>query len=429
MRMTEKHRLSRLHARQRAELRERQRAERQAVKHRSSQNRPYGPAPGRPDSGQPPEPGKPPDDRYLGGQVHDFHRPFLSPPPRGHRRKGLLTFVFSAVVFIIIAVTMLIMSGIAYLLTSKGILTDIHLQTPNILFPILIFAISSIIVGTIVATAFSHFPLRPLHRLISGMNLLADGKFDTRIKMGGYKVGQDIEQSFNTLASELQNTELLRMDFINNFPHEFKTPIVSIRGFAKLLLRDDLSPAQRQEYLEIIIEESGRLSVMATNVLDLTKLENQSILTNTSVFNLSEQIRNSLLILERAWTSKKLEINAEFDEHYINANEEMLKQVWINLLHNAIKFSAAGGEVDISIADKQDSLAVTITNGGEVLDAEACKRAFDKFWQGDSSHTAEGTGIGLSIAKRIVDLHRGKIYASAAEGLTIFTVELPKSSI
>lgn len=151
------------------------------------------------------------------------------------------------------------------------------------------------------------------------------------------------------MAEELENTQMLRSDFINNFSHEFKTPIVSIAGFAKLLRRGNLTDAQKEEYLAIIEEESLRLAAMATNVMNLTKVENQTILTDLTTFNLSEQIRACVLLLEEKWSRKELDLDLEFPEYTIRANEELLKQVWINLLDNAIKYSPNYGEIGVRI--------------------------------------------------------------------------------
>ncbi|MPM07787.1 Alkaline phosphatase synthesis sensor protein PhoR [bioreactor metagenome] len=234
-----------------------------------------------------------------------------------------------------------------------------------------------------------------------------------------------MSQSFNALAEELQNTEMLRSDFVNNFSHEFKTPIVSIRGFAKLLQKGNLPAEQQREYLGIIADESTRLAEMATHVLDLTKIENQSILTDVTRFNLSEQIRGAVLLLEKKWSQKGLTIAAEFDEYEIEANEEMLKQVWINLIDNSVKFSPQGGEIGLSIAKTADGIAVAVKNNGAEIAEEDQKRIFNKFYQGDTSHAAEGTGIGLAIVKRIVELHKGKISVVSSPRETVFTVSLP----
>ena len=229
------------------------------------------------------------------------------------------------------------------------------------------------------------------------------------------------------MASELKNTEMLRGDFVNNFSHEFKTPIVSIAGFAKLLRRGDLTEEQKEEYLAVIEEESLRLSDMATNVLNLTRVENQTILTDIVKFNLSEQIRSSILLLADKWEKKQLDFKVDFGEYRISANEELLKQVWINLLDNAIKFSPVGGVIEVNIKNRPDSLSVDIINSGEEIPAESISRIFQKFYQADSSHSGEGNGVGLAIVKKVVELHNGTVSAQSENNLTMFTVTLPKS--
>ncbi len=169
-----------------------------------------------------------------------------------------------------------------------------------------------------------------------------------------------------------------------------------------------------------------RLAAMATNVLDLTKVENQTILTDISQYNLSEQIRSSVLLLEEKWAKKDLDFELEFDEYTVHANEELLKQVWINLLDNAIKFSPCGGAVRVSIAESKDALQVSVSNSGDDISEENQKKIFRKFYQADESHTAEGNGIGLAIVKRVAQLHGGDVTVKSGGGTVTFTVTLPK---
>ena len=341
-----------------------------------------------------------------------------------HPARLVLTIIFAMVVFVILFITMTIV-GCAFFLLDQSSLGGRY-SPANLFIPLIAFAIASIVIGTLVATFLSRIPLKPINIIINGLNSLASGNYKKRIYLGHLSIAQEMSNSFNTLASELENTEMLRSDFVNNFSHEFKTPIVSISGFAKLLQKGTLSPNQQKEYLDIIVEESERLSVMATNVLNLTKVENQSILTEVSYFNLSEQLRKCVLMLENKWLSKELIISAAFNEHNIHANEELLKQVWINILDNAIKFSPRGGEIELVIGELEHSLTVVIKNHGPKMSAEEIRRVFDKFWQGDTSHAAEGTGIGLSIAKRVVELHKGNISIMSSEAETSFIITIPK---
>lgn len=338
------------------------------------------------------------------------------------------TLLCSLCVFMILMITLLLFSAGTLILQYSGF--SEYVDNTSAL-PFIYCAIASFAVGSSVTPLILRIPLGPVNRLITSMRRLASGHFEERVDLGSTTLGRELTESFNTLASELQHTELLRTDFINNISHEFKTPIVSIRGFARLLQRADLPEEQRRAYLDVIIDESTRLSNMATNVLNLSKIENQQILTDVSEFNLSEQLRRCLLLLEKDWTQKNLDISADFSEFTIHASEELLKQVWLNLLDNAIKFSPEGGSITVRVyaraelQARENSLQVDVTNTGSTIPAEDLKRVFDKFWQGDASHTGAGAGVGLSIVRRIVELHGGSITVASSEKKTTFSVVLP----
>lgn len=343
---------------------------------------------------------------------------------RRREQRGALTALFSAISFLILTVTILLVGvAVAFLVHTGALRLSFHTGLPAVLF-VAVLAIGSIVMGTIVASFIDRAPLRALNKTIDGINKLARGSYETRLQVSEIPALGELAESFNTLAAELQNTEMLRSDFVNNFSHEFKTPIVSIQGFAKLLQKGNLSPEEQREYLDIIVTESGRLADMATNVLSLTKVENQEILTNITAFNLSEQLRNCVLLLEKKWTAKNLDMIIDLEEYTIRACEELLKEVWINLLDNAIKFSPQGGEVMVQIQPGQGTLTVSITNYGPDIPPEDQKRIFNKFYQGDTSHSGEGTGVGLAVAKRVIDLHQGSIHVSSGGGKTVFSATL-----
>ena len=182
---------------------------------------------------------------------------------------------------------------------------------------------------------------------------------------------------------------------------------------------------QRAEYIDIIEEESLRLSEMATNTLTLTRIENQVILTDVKPFNLSEQIRGCVLLLEKKWQAKGVEWDLGFDEVTVAGNEEFLKQVWINLLDNAIKFCDMGGAISVGIEQKGQGALVFVSNPGPQIAEDERERIFHKFYQTDTARAREGTGIGLAIVKAIVDLHGGTVSVRCENGITTFTVELP----
>ena len=345
------------------------------------------------------------------------------------KQRFSLTLLFGAVVFLIIltaiVLSVIAMFGLAWLGIIGSKAGEIRLGS------VLLFMSGiSLIIGSLIALLLGKIPLNPINKLVNGMNSLAAGNFKTRIEYEGlierHPTFNEITESFNTLAEELENTEVLRSDFINNFSHEFKTPIVSIAGFAKLLKKGNLTEEQRAQYLDAIEEESMRLSYMATNVLNMTKVENQTILSDVTRFNLSEQVRDVLLLLEGGWTKKNIDLQPDFDEFEIEANEELLKQVWINLIDNAVKFAPRCGTVALDIAEAGESIAVKVSNTGKDIDPEKIDKLFNKFYQADESHAGEGNGIGLAIVKRVVDLHGGKVTVKSQNGMTSFTVELPR---
>lgn len=340
---------------------------------------------------------------------------------------GLLVFI---ILFVIQFATVLVaLVGLLVLVQTKVITVE-WIENLNTGRMILLLAAVDTFIGFVVVITATTIPLRPVSNLILQMNRLASGDFQARLKFGrllsSHPAFGELTDSFNKMAEELGNTEMLRNDFINNFSHEFKTPIVSVAGFAKVLKRGGLTPEQQAEYLNIIEAESLRLSYMATNVLNLTRIENQSILTNVSRFNLSEQIRSCILLLEHKWAPKELEWSLEFREHEIRGNEELLKQVWINLLDNGIKFSDKGDVVEVRMAETEKKLCVSVVNSGPEIPEEAREKIFNKFYQADESHSGEGNGVGLAIVKRVTQLHGGRVLVRSEKGVTEFTVELPR---
>ncbi len=317
-----------------------------------------------------------------------------------------------------------------WFLIETGLVVDTEFLIDALIVVLIFIAVSIVTVFSLVLL-FGKFPLKPVNQLINEINRLASGDFRARLHFGRvlskHKTFKEIEESFNELAEELENTEMLRSDFVNNFSHEFKTPIVSISGLAKLVNKGNLSEEQKREYLIAIEEESLRLATMATNVLNLTKVENQTILSDITKFNLSEQIRTSVLLLENEWAKKDIELNIDFDEFEIEASEALLKQIWINLIDNAIKFSPNGEAVTVEIKELEKRYAISVKNTGVEIPREKIDNIFNKFYQADESHASKGNGIGLAIVKKIVDLHSGKITAESKDRETCFTVYLPKS--
>lgn len=272
--------------------------------------------------------------------------------------------------------------------------------------------------------------IHPLQRNIEAMKKLANGDFNVRVNHAehGYVPREmvEFEQSFNKAAEELGGTEILRKDFINNFSHEFKTPIVSISGFADLLLEEQLPPEDQKEYLTIIRDESRRLADLATNILTLNRVESQTILTDKAAFPLDEQLRQSVLVTQQKWRQKELDFDADLAPAEYTGSEGLLKEVWLNLLDNAAKFSPEGGTVAVNLRKAKNALMVSVTDQGEGMRADTQAHIFEQFYQGDTSHTTQGNGLGLAMVKKVLELHGGSIQVNSAPGQgSCFTVTLP----
>jgi signal transduction histidine kinase len=331
-----------------------------------------------------------------------------------------MALLFAVIIFILFFVTMVFMIIGIFILHQLGFVKTEHTSAP-----LFAFALISIIIGTLLAMIFSRIPLSPLREIISASDRLAEGDFSARIHLRGPDELHKLNESFNHMAEELGSLEMLRQDFVNNFSHEFKTPIVSVRGFAKILKYEDLSKEERDEYLDIIINESERLARLATNVLNLSKVENQTIVKNKVYYNGSEQIRRVIALLENKWTEKNIELCFDYEEIEFYGNEEMLNQLWTNLIDNAIKFSPMNTHIKVDIIKKTETIITMVTDEGIGIIPETTSHIFDKFYQGDTSHASKGNGIGLSLAKRIVELHDGIITVQSNPVGTSFLVELP----
>ncbi|MBQ9901936.1 MAG: HAMP domain-containing histidine kinase [Clostridia bacterium] len=345
---------------------------------------------------------------------------------RIHSLRSLRT-AYTLLVLLILVSAGFITAGIYLILYSLDFIPSAAL-TPLILPVIVIF--SCMIIGTIMAVFVGKLFINPLRRIIEANEAIRQGNFKVRLREHS-AIGElnNLMNSFNGMADELEATELFRNDFINSFSHEFKTPIVSIRGFARQLQRDNdqhtLSDEQRKEYTDIIAYESDRLARLSSNILILTKFENQQIVTDRTEFYLDEQIRRTVLLLEKEWTARNIGMELDLSEIKYNFNEEMLAQMWLNLIGNAIKFSPPGGRVTVRLRQKQGYIRVDIADTGDGMNGEALHRIFDKFYQCDTSHKSEGNGLGLAIVKRIAELADAGITVKSEPGKgTVFTVKL-----
>ncbi len=290
-----------------------------------------------------------------------------------------------------------------------------------------IMAFVSTLIGTLISLFVAKFAILPITRLSDAIEKVADGDYqvtlDTRYQHGELL---QLYENFNQMAQELNGTEFMHRDFISSVSHEFKTPLATISGYATLLQDDTLTPEEHGEYVNTIIQSTRDLSRMATVILDISRLEQQTIIPEKKLFRVDEILRRTILYLEPLWSGKNLSIDPELDEINWYGSQELTTHIWNNLLDNAIKFTPQGGTVRVTAHMDHDWLTVSVIDNGSGMSPEVQKHIFEKFYQGDPSHQKKGSGLGLALVHRIVTLHRGTIFVESAPGKgSAFTVRLP----
>jgi len=330
-------------------------------------------------------------------------------------------------VFVIMIASALTASTIWLVMSMIGIIPPFVVG--NMAYTIVYVGLISLLVSSVITLIAGDYLLKPLRQLTEGTRQIANGNFDVRVKVKGPRELEDLAISFNEMAKGLSNVEALREDFVSTISHEFKTPVASIQGFAKNLIKYNLSEEQRNEYLQIIVSESERLSRLSGNVLLLSKLESTERIIERQEYAVDEQLRRAILLLEPQIQKKQLKVEIALDEVTIVADEEIMNHLWINLLSNAIKFSPNDSTVKIKLESVDNAAVISIADQGMGMSEEVKARVFEKFYQSDVSRTTEGNGLGLSLVKRILELENGRISieSALAEG-TCFTVTLPNRS-
>lgn len=339
-----------------------------------------------------------------------------------------LTF-FALVAFVITCCTMLFLSTLSDSLnitfTEGNISTAAKLTFINVIFLSLIFCM-------IDAVRRRYTVERPVKQIISAAEKIIRGEFEVRIESQNWLFTDDtfneIIECFNKMAQELGSVETLRTDFIANVSHEMKTPLSVIQNYGTLLQAEDISDEKRIEYAKGVVEGSRRMADMMTNILKLNRLENQQIYPKTQEFNLSEQICECILQYENVWEKSEIDINTDIeDDVMVNADAELLSIVWNNLLSNAFKFTEQGGMVTVRLATEGVYAVVQVKDTGCGMSSEVGSHIFEKFYQGDTSHSTQGNGLGLALVKKVVDIMQGEISVESIQGKgSSFTVKIQR---
>lgn len=359
------------------------------------------------------------------------HTQLRSPHPkriRGIAAVGVFTLTLEAFIMIVLTAASFL-GGEPFELSAVGGETFLVLPRSSMSM----IALLSLLLAIMISVAIEHTIVKPMRSMTWHMGELAKGDFSVRMPSNDrieINEAKQFTKSFNKAAEELSGIEIMRANFIGDFSHEFRTPIASINGFAQLLRDQNLSSEERDEYLDIIIDESKRLSNLSEDILNLSRMESLSILTNIGAVDVAEGLRRSIAIVEPNANEKDIAVTVDIDETQVIGNADYLSQLWTNILQNAVKFTPKGGSIKISLKNSQvqktKSVTCTISDDGCGMDESTRTHLFERFYQGDTSHAQEGNGLGLSLCKRIVDLHGGTIRVISAPGKgSTFVVTLP----
>lgn len=275
------------------------------------------------------------------------------------------------------------------------------------------------------------FTQKPVSIILDALYKITKGDFSVRIepihKRRAYNEYDLIIEDINKLARELSSTETLKTDFISSVSHEIKTPLSVIQNYAVMLQDKNLTEAERIDYANSLENASKKLTELVSSILKLNKLENQQIFSKPTRYNLSEQLCQAILLYEKEWDEKEITVSTDLDEELeIVADEEMLFTVWTNLISNAVKFTGKGGTVSVKLKKDGRSAVVSVTDNGCGMTTDTGKRIFEKFYQGDSSRTTQGNGLGLALVKRIIEITKSEISVESEIGKgSTFTVKIP----
>ncbi len=318
-------------------------------------------------------------------------------------------------------------SLLVYLLDS---LAGLQLELPAAL---IICSLLTIVSGALLLAWEAGFYIRPAQSVVEATGRIAKGDFAVRVpqleNLVSTEEGVQLIANFNRMAKELQSIDHMQKGFTGSVSHEFKTPLSSIVGFSEILLEGGLSEEERREYTGLVHEEALRLSRLAENLLRLSRLDAQAIVMRHEDIAVDEQIRQCVILLAERWETKEISFSMDLPALHIESDPDMTKQVWLNLIDNAVKYSEAGKTIHITGELAAGSICVRIRDEGIGIPPDKQAHIFERFYQCDESHQEKGHGLGLSIVKRILELLGGQIdcQSKLGEG-TEMMVALPLDS-
>ena len=346
------------------------------------------------------------------------------------KTKGYKTKAFSvvgAIIFFAIIAFVMQIAILVYDYISERTESTAHIA---ILILILIFILAAICTAIDIIRRKLMVD-RPVRKILSATEKIAKGDFSARVDIqhtyDRYDEYDLISENLNTMAAELSKSEMLKNDFISNVSHELKTPLAVINSYASALREETLDTDAREKYLDALVSASYRLTDLITNILQLNKLENQELIPEISRINLCDALGEAVLGFEDILEKKEITLECDLEDVFINSSPALLEIVFSNLISNALKFTNPGGYISVTLTQTDTHASVSVSDTGCGMSKEVGQRIFEKFYQGDTSHSSEGNGLGLALVKKVIDILGGEISVSSEVGVgSTFTVVLKK---
>lgn len=338
-------------------------------------------------------------------------------------------FTFSSFILFFFFVTFIASNSI--LLFAK-----LYKVYSNNIFILIIANIGNLIFCSLLLTFLDLFRRKifignPINKILEATRQITSGNFDIKLEISHpynkYNEYDIIMENLNIMAQELSKNEVLKSDFISNVSHEIKTPLAIIQNYATLISNNNLDKEKQKEYVFNLIQATKRLNNLIGNILKLNKLENQKILPKLENMDLAEALRLSILTFEDLIDNKEIDLDCDIDDVDILSYEGYWDIVFNNLISNAIKFTPKKGKISISLKQDNNFAIIKIKDTGCGISNEVGKHIFDKFYQGDTSHSGEGNGLGLALVKKVIDILGGEIFVESTIGVgSTFTIKLKK---
>lgn len=286
----------------------------------------------------------------------------------------------------------------------------------------LIFSFLLVLVST-------SYIVKPIKRLMEATKKIAAGNYHMKLNVNRKDEIGRLARDFSKMSRSLEQTEVKRQEFVSNVSHEIQSPLTSIQGFTELVRDEEMTDEERRHYLTIIEKESKRVSLLGRQLLTLSMLDHDDSGHASYPVSIDDQIRDVVSTTEWQWREKNLGIDLQLHAGTITGSTDLIQQIWMNLMTNAIRYTDNGGTVTITTNEEKSGIHASVQDTGIGMTEEDVAQIFDRFYKVDKARTRSeaSTGLGLAIVKKIIEIHHGTIEVESEIGKgTTFHVFLPK---